>query len=302
MMDMPVPHPGENEVVLRVHYSGVSVGTEMWLVTGRIDYLRKPPFITGYQACGEIVEIGAKVTGLKVGDLVAAFCSSGSHAQYAKAPAGMAHKIADASVAQQAGLFVQPSVAANALNQAQVNTGDTVLVVGQGLIGQATAMLARLRGAYVVASDIAPVRLDFSNRYCADWVIDASRGPVAEQMKPRFPDGFDVVMETTGFQELIDGAASCCRAKGRFVFEGHYPGNVTFRFPIPHSKQVRAFFPCFIGDPPVREGVLRLMESRKLDLAPLITHPTPWNQAQALYARLLGKERNDFNGIVFDWR
>jgi len=302
IQDRPVPKPGEGDVLFRVHYSGVSVGTEMWLATGKIDYYQKPPFVAGYQACGEVVEVGAKVTGFVPGDFVAAFVFDGSHAEYAKSPAGFVHKINDRSIARQASMFVQPSVAANALNQANVNTGESVLIIGQGLIGQATAMLARLRGAFVAASDIAPARLDFAKRYCADWVIDSTKGPVAEQIKPRFPNGFDVVIESTGVQELIDSATACCSNKGRFVFEGHYPGNMTYRFLTPHSKQVRAFFPSFIGDPPVRDGVIRLMESRKLDMEPLITHPTPGAQAPEIYRRLLSKERNDFNGIVFDWR
>lgn len=302
LQDQPIPEPGENEVVLRVHYSGVSVGTEMSLATGKIDYYQRPPYIAGYQACGRITKIGAKVEGLAVGDWVASFCGAGSHAVYAKAAAGLTHKLADPTIAHEAAMFVQPCVGANAINQSQVNTGEAVLVHGMGLIGQCTAMLLRLRGALVIGADVAPGRLEIARKHCADWVLDTSKTPPAEQLKPRFPWGVDVVMESTGVQELVDVAAACLCNKGRFVFEGHYPGNLTFRFLSLHGKQARSFFPAFIGEPPIREGVIRLMESRKLDISPLLTHTISWKESEAFYNRLFGKERNTFNGIVFDWR
>ncbi|MCE9589215.1 MAG: zinc-binding dehydrogenase [Planctomycetes bacterium] len=301
-MDQPMPVAGENEVVIRVHYSGVSVGTEMSLATGKIDYYQRPPFIAGYQACGRIAQVGPKVENLAVGDWVAAFCGSGSHAVYAKAAASLTHKLADPSIAHEAAMFVQPSVGANAINQAQINTGDAVLVHGMGLIGQCTAMLARLRGAYVVGADVAPARIEIGKKHCVDWMLDSSATPPVDLLKPKFPWGVDVVMESTGVQELVDVAAACLCNKGRFVFEGHYPGNLTFRFLSLHGKQARSFFPAFIGDSPVREGVLRLMESRKLDISPLLTHTVSWKESEAFYGRLFTKERNTFNGIVFDWR
>lgn len=302
LTDQPMPVAGENDIVMRVHYSGVSVGTEMSLATGKIDYYQRPPYIAGYQACGRITQIGDKVQGFAVGDWVASFCSTGSHAAYAKAAASLTHKINDPTIAREAAMFVQPCVGANAINQAQVNTGESVLVHGLGLIGQCTAMLLRLRGAYVVGADVSASRLDIARKHCVDWALDTSTTPPAEQLKPKFPWGVDVVMESTGVQELVDVAAACANNKGRFVFEGHYPGNLTFRFLSLHAKQLRALFPSFIGEPPVREGTIRLMESRKLDIAPLITETIRWQDSEAFYKRLFTKERNTFNGIVFDWR
>jgi threonine dehydrogenase-like Zn-dependent dehydrogenase len=109
------------------------------------------------------------------------------------------------------------------------------------------------------------------------------------------------VIESTGFQALIDDAMKCLCNRGRFVFEGHYPGTITHTFKFPHEKQVRAFYPCFIGDPPVRQAVLRLMASSRLDIEPLISHLVPWREAAAVYNKLFTPERNRFNGIVFDW-
>lgn len=306
LREVPRPELNADSVIVRVHYSGVSVGTEMWIATGRREP-RPAPFLNpGYQATGEIVEVGSNVTEFCPGDLVAVFCSH-SHAQYVKAHSSLAHRLPDPSCLKTASLFVMPSVGAHALNHADVRCGDTVLVVGQGLIGQCTAQLARLRGAYTIASEVSPVRLALSQKYCADWVIDASKEKLPDAIKSRFPNGVDVVLESTGFQNLIEDAMACVRSGGlgpggKFVFEGWYPDSIQYNFHLPHSKQLRAFYPAFIGERPSREGVLRLIASGKLVIEPLITNLVPWRDAAGVYTRLFTPERNQMNGIVFDWR
>jgi len=306
IVELPRPELDDNSVIVKTLYSGVSVGTEMWVATGqRDDISTRLPYINGYQVSGDVVEVGANVEEAKVGDVVAVFCS-GAHAQFVKAHKDYIHQLPDPKIAKIASLFVMPSVGSNGLNAATVNTGDVVLVVGQGLIGQCTAQLARLRGAYVITSEVSPQRLEISRQYCADWAIDATKGSVVEQVKARYPWGVDVVLESTGFQQLLDDAMSCVRAKGlgvggKFVFLGWYPGTVTYNFMIPHCVRLQAFYPSFIGDKPNREGAIRLMAGGKLEMEPLISHLTPWQQSGELYSRLFTPERNSFNGIVIDW-
>lgn len=300
LREMPRPEVSEGNVVVKTHYSGVSVGTEMWIGAGRRKDYGEPPFVNGYQASGQVVEVGTGVEDMAEGDLVTVFCQ-GSHAEYVKASASLTHKLPDPAITEMAALFVQPCVGANALNHANVNAGDNVLVVGQGLIGQCTALIARLRGAFVATSDVSPERLEISRRYCADWAIDATQGPVAQAVRERFPNGMDVVLESTGFQKLLDDALRACTYGGRFVFEGWYPDEVHYTFQLPHEKQLRAFFPCFIGPRAVQQSVIRLMAMGHLDLRPLISHHVAWQDSEAIYNQLFTPERDRFNGIAFDW-
>jgi len=306
LCEVPRVEAEDGGVLVKVHFSGVSVGTEMWVASGRRDPQPAPFLNAGYQATGEIVQVGAKVTDFAVGDVVAVFCGH-AHAQYVQAKSSLVHKLPDASAMETAALFVMPSVGSHALSHADVRGGDTVLVVGQGLIGQCTAQLARLRGAYVIASEVSPQRLAISQQYCADWVIDASKCKLPEEVTKRFPGGVDVVLESTGFQELVEDAMACVRGGGleqggKFVFEGWYPDKIAYTYHLPHTKQLRAFFPSFIGERPNREGVLRLIARGKLDIEPLISHHVPWQQAGEVYSKLFTDQRNSFNGIVFDWR
>lgn len=301
LMNMPRPVIDEDSVIIKTAYSGVSIGTEMWIAEGRRSDYGEPPFVNGYQASGRIVEVGANGRGrFEVGDLVTVFCS-GAHSEYVKAGLWSVHKLSAEQSLKACAMFVQPCVAANAWNMAGVNTGSTVYVAGQGLIGQCAAMIARLRGAYVIASDISADRLARSSAYCADWSIDASREKALDAIQARFPDGVDIAAESTGFEALLDDAMSAVRAKGTFVFLGWYPDRASFYFNTPHNKQLNAVFPCFIGDRPVREGVIRLIESGSLNMLPLISHEVDWRDSAELYNTLFTKRRNDYNGIVFRW-
>lgn len=301
MLDMPVPRIADDQVLIRVHYSGVSIGTEMWIAHGKRSDYGDVPFVNGYQVTGEIAALGRDVEGHTEGDMVACFVS-GAHSQYAVGRADYLHKLPDVSLAKTASLFVQPSVGANGLNMAGLNCGDTVVVIGQGLIGQAMAQLCRLRGAYVIATDVEPSRIEIARRYCADEVLNAGDGPIHKQIKSRFEWGVDMVVESTGFDRLIDDALQCCNNRGKFIFLGFCPGAATYTFAHAHTRQITTFYPCFIGSHASREGVLRLMASGMLQIDPLITHLTPWTEAETLYNQLFTEQRDTFNGIVFDWR
>ena len=297
-----VAKPGE--VQIQTEYSGVSVGTELSGAYGRNTLWGNPPFTPGYQGVGRIIGFGSseRTGGFEIGDLVAYFTAAGTHQKYTVASIERTHKVEDNALYKYAGLFVQPAVGANAINKAGIKSGDSVLIIGQGLIGQATAIIARMRGAYVVATDISPERLAVSGQYCADLVIDSSSRTPWEQLEERFPSGFDVVIESTGFLPLVEDALKCIKFEGTFVFEGHYAGNLSFEFNLAHRKQINAVFPFFIGDPTARESVLRQISSGRIGMASLVSHEINWRESGAVYSQLFGKDRDSLNGILIDWR
>lgn len=301
LRSVPTPAPKVGQAIVEVSYSGVSFGTELWAATGKYDGFGPMPFTSGYQAVGQVMAINGEAENLAVGDIVACF-ALGSHSRYVAADLSLVHRLNGSAPQKQTSLFVQPSVGANALNKAGVGAGDSVLVVGQGLVGQTTAMLARLRGAFVIGTDISPERLVISEEHCVDLSLDVSLAPAWEQLESLFPEGVDVVVESTGFEGLLDDAMKCVRKGGVFVFEGYYPGGLKFEYSVPHSKQINAVFPSFIGGPSVRRAVLRLIEEGHLDLNSLISDIVPASEAADLYGRFFTPDRNQFNGVVIDWR
>ena len=297
---MPRPEVPPGGVMIRVHYSGVSIGTEMLQGTGKHSNLALP-FIAGYQAAGEVVEVGPDTQAFQPGDPVTIFCR-GSHASFAVANADRVQRIASLDAAYLSSLFVQPCVGANALDQAGVRAEDSVLVIGQGMIGQATAALARLRGCFVAATDVSPSRLAVSAAHCADWAIDARVGPMAQQIARRYPKGFSVVLETTGSSQVLDDALNCCTQGGRFSFVGYHPGRISLPFNVMHVKELQTHFPWFIGKQVLRDGVLRLIGSGAFPMRPLISHSLKWSEVLPLYQTLFTPERDALNAIVIDWR
>jgi len=168
------------------------------------------------------------------------------------------------------------------------------------------AQLARLRGAFVATSEVSPARLGLSRQYCADWAIDARTGKLPDLIRDRFPNGFDLVAESTGFQPLIEDAMQCVKAGGfnrggKFIFLGWYPDTISFKFHLPHSKQLQCSSRLHrrTAEPGWGSETHRI---RSPQIDPLISHVVRWRDAAELYSRLFTPERDSFNGIVIDWR
>jgi 2-desacetyl-2-hydroxyethyl bacteriochlorophyllide A dehydrogenase len=298
LRNFPMPQADADSIVIRTMYSCVSIGTEMWIASGKRKDYGEPPFIIGYQSTGVVVQVGEHVKNVQVGDYVALFGRS-AHAQYMKGKNPV--KLTAPEHAKHASMFVQPSVVANAYNFAHIQAGDVVYIAGQGFIGQCAAMLAKKHGAFVITSDISPQRLDISSTYCADWVIDASQGKPSEQILQRFPGGVDLGIESTGFSALIDDVMLSCKKQGQFVFLGWYPGDVQYNFHIPHTKQLTTYYPCALGPYKVQESVIRMIESGELPMNELISHDVHWSEVEKVYNQLFSPSRDAFNVIVIDW-
>lgn len=297
----PVPTIADGSVLIAVRYSGVSSGTERSALLGLIPHFGDMPFVTGYQCVGRVVAVGDGVSDFRPGDAVAAHCY-GTHAEYTVADTDYVHRLPnDDALSPLSSLFVQFAVAANALNHAAVSAGDVVLVVGQGLIGQATALLARLRGAFVIATDLQEARMIAAQRV-ADLVIDQRTDALVDGVLRHSPAGVDVVIESTGAVGAIDGAMDCVRKYGTFVFEGYYTREFTFNFSAAHNRQIKAVFPSSVGSRALRDSVLRLMASGAIAESAFAPTVLPWHAAAEPYVGLLtGAEPGQINALILDW-
>src|SRR5260370_4999232 len=86
LFEVEKPKPAANEVLLEVKAAGVSFA-ELALTKGRYRIPKEPPFIMGFEAAGVVVELGARVKNLKVGDRITSLVSTGGYAEYATAHA-----------------------------------------------------------------------------------------------------------------------------------------------------------------------------------------------------------------------
>ena len=134
-----------------------------------------PPFIPGGEAAGEILQLGADVEGLKVGDRV--LCGGG-FAEETVQPADSVIKLPDTVGFEAAAAFRSNYMTAYyALQRGRLRAGETLLVHGAaGGVGLATVDMGKLMGARVIATARSPERLEVCKRLGADHVIDYSKG------------------------------------------------------------------------------------------------------------------------------
>jgi 2-desacetyl-2-hydroxyethyl bacteriochlorophyllide A dehydrogenase len=310
---LEVPPPGENEIQVRTLYSGISAGTEGWVLRGL--FKRVPirfPCAPGYQRSGNVTAVGTNVTDWKVGDRVLALAGSwsgtdvqsvlGAHTAVANVSTVHAYHLAQAVHDIDASFGVVAQVGYNAAHRAGCEAEDWVLVYGDGLIGQFAAQAARARGARVILVGHRKNRLDLALRYSADQVLDSGTHDVAKSVrKITGAETIRVILDTVqtvaAQKQYLGLLEPRC---GQIVYSGFTPGANWADMGLLQERELTTHF--INGWTRERMvATLKLMASRKILVHPLITHLVPYASAPEMYRMILdGKE--PFLGIALDWR
>lgn len=249
---VPDPVPGPGEAVARVYACGSGL-TIQHVKAGRI--AAAFPLIIGHEITGEIVEIGAGVRGLAVGDAVTAYyylncghCRSclsnleplcensggnvgrncdGGYAQYIKLPAhifiklppALDHKAHAAEIGVVTDALATPY---KVLRRARVQPGETVAVFGAGGgVGIHQVMLAKWAQARVIAIDIARSKLEACHKAGADHVLDPAAGDVAAALRELTDGrGVDVAIDYVSATSTLEAAIGALGPRGRMVTLG----------------------------------------------------------------------------------
>jgi len=321
MRELRLPELAPGEVLVRSLLWGMSVGTDGWMVTGRYaDAAQRYPFIYGYQRVGVVEEVGADVGSVRPGETV--FLGGGStrldprdglgdqggaYTRYGVAPAEKVIPIpsgVELDAAALAGLIAVPMVGRNLTG---VAPGDTVVVLGQGLVGQMAAQLCRLRGARVITADLLDRRVELSGRYSADLAVNSGREDLRTVVRKETASGADVVFDCTGSSTMFDtcldlvrGSCSTADRPGKICLQGYFPDPITVNFDKAHRRRATVTFPCGFDLAGVAEG-LRLLQERRLTVVPLITHRWRWEEAPQAFEEMLARP-GDVLAMILDDR
>jgi 2-desacetyl-2-hydroxyethyl bacteriochlorophyllide A dehydrogenase len=322
--EVTLAEPAPDQVAIRTHYTGVSIGTEFALIRGKLSW-GPYPLCTGYQGTGVIEAVGTEVEGFEVGDEVyfrgndrmavadgTAFadgtpvtCASGAHCSHVVTRPHTTHgvaKMAPGAPMDVASLYVMPAVGLYGVDMANPRMGQTVVVHGAGQIGLGVVAACAHRGCAVIAVDVQDVPLAIARRMGADHVINGAAQDVASAVKSLAPEGADVVFECTGIPACIDPAIALCRPYGKFVWQGNYgAAPVSMHFLPPHGRRLQMFFPCDDGWQPCRRAVIKNMAMGALRWEHCITHRIDYTDAPAMYARINAGEDADVIGVVIRW-
>ncbi len=296
--DIPVPVPGDDEVLLKVHAAGIEMS--VWhLMTGRpylvrmVMGLRAPKNpVRGADVAGTVTAVGSKVTTLAVGTAVFG-TGNGSLAEYATAKAAtLALAPASLTPAEAASLPVAGCAALHAVQQAEIAAGQRVLVIGAGgSVGQFAVQLAKARGAHVTG--VGSTRsVEFIRSLGADAVIDYT--------VDRFEDAgvrYDVIIDIAGNRKL-SALRRVLTPKGTLVIvgaetDGRFAGGMSriILAPLLSTFVGQRLIPLVSGEPTATLDALRELVDAGA-LRPRIGRVWPLEEAADAVAELSARRLN----------
>lgn len=290
--EIPLAPVDDDTIVVRTRLSAISTGTEMKVWAGLSGSLGGElwyPLVPGYEEVGEIVHLGKNVKGWKLGERVMAnevrkypeHCAawggqcalSIKNLKTAPAPFDSVARIPDSVSDSEAVTAYLAAVAKKGVDKAAPQEGETVVVVGMGLIGLSWVQLAKLRGARVIAVDVDARRLKLAEQF-ADGLIDSSRTSAPAELS-RMTKGrrADLVVECSGQASVVsdlpdllrDGGWTDGDDGGRIHLQADYPTPLVIApYQKWFTKNLRLSMTCAIAPNGKRE-ILDLIAAGKFD-------------------------------------
>jgi propanol-preferring alcohol dehydrogenase len=255
--DVARPTPAPDEVLIEVEVCGVChsdlhVADGDWPQFARIV---KKPLILGHEIVGRVVERGAAVQSVAIGDRVGIpwvqytcgeceFCREGNenlcvrqritgvmvdggYAEYAKAPASHIIRIPDALSSEQAAPLLCAGVTVHrALKQAKMRAGQRLAIFGVGGLGHLAVQIGRAAGAEVIAIDISDEKLALAKSLGATRTLNAATTNVVKEL--RGIGGVHVALVTSAAKSAYDTAFYCVRPSGTLLAVGLPATDISF--------------------------------------------------------------------------
>ncbi len=297
--DEAIPEPGPGEVLVRTHACGICTGDLMgWYMK------RKAPLVFGHEPVGEVTRVGAGVRNLKEGSRVFAHhhapcgqcarCKRGASVhcetwrKVALRPGGMAEYfvVSAASVAgdtlelpstlsYDAASLIEPvACVVKSLRRGAVARGQTVVVIGVGIMGQLHVALASQAGARVIALDRVAFRLERARELGADASVDVSaEDPVEAVRKLTGGEMAEVVFVGPGSIDAMETGVKLAAPDGRVVlFTCSQPNDVLPVKPFDLYFREISLVPSYSCGPRDTREAMELLDAGKLPVEKLVTH------------------------------
>lgn len=299
-----VLEPRAGDVLIRTAYTSISAGTERMLLDGRMPHPALLfPVVPGYETVGQVVQVGAKAPKELLGQWVyvgGARCfrgvnpAWGGQSEYISAEAERVVPLGAIDPATGV-ILALAATALHGVNVGQIHRNDRVLVLGQGIVGQLAARIARLQGAaHVAVADRVAVRLGAAQ---ADQVIDITRESLDEAIGEA---NINVLIEATGSMTALAGGLPLLANHGRVLLLGYYDHiNIPYAPLFMREAQVLIAREWRFGPDGDLPRVRDLIASGELDVSGLLTHRVPLDRIQAAYR--LAFEDPSCLKLVVEW-
>lgn len=311
MRTLPIPAPGDTDVILKVDAVGVC-GSDVHQWLGSHSWHVNYPIVLGHEFVGTIVERGRIADRFDLGERVVSETAAvvdpdspyvhqgnyhldparlgfgygvdGAMAEYVKVPERLLHRVPNCLPTDVAALTEPCCVAYNAVCSTQaVRLGDDVLVIGPGTIGLLCAKMAQLAGANKVIMLGTP-RDEARLRIATDFGADVAITGDVEQIIASLGDGLgvDVVIDAAGVSASLGIAMKMVRPGGQIIKVGwgREPLGISLDPIVQKAVQLRG---SFSHNWPVWNRVLKMLASGQLDPSPLITRTAPLDSWEGVF-------------------
>ncbi len=298
--EVPIPVPGEGEVLIKIKAAGVCA-TDAHIISGSFAHAT-PPCILGHEICGEVAALGERVTDAKVGDRViintiiscgkCEYCKSGrnemcpngseigynphngGYEEYTVVPEYTLVKIPD-SISYKEGAIIESAICpAGSLLRFGMEMGATVFIQGGGPAGIAYTQLAKACGAAkVIVSVRGAERIAYAKQFGADVVIDAMNEDVFSRvMEETDGIGAKYSIDAAGTVSSVDMAVKAA-ANGGEIFLYGVPGkDDEFSFPVTEIVLRHLNIHGCCGNYLTWEPFVKMIENGRFNIKDMVTH------------------------------
>ncbi|MBT7074212.1 MAG: Gfo/Idh/MocA family oxidoreductase, partial [Anaerolineae bacterium] len=354
--EVPIPTPRAGTALIKTAASLVSAGTERMvvefaeksligkaqsrpdLVKQVIDKARREgllntaqaafnkldePMALGYSSAGTIVELGENMDGFHVGQRVA--CAGGgyaSHAEYAIVPRNLLAPLPDNLGFEQAAFTTLGAIALHGFRLAEPKLGETVAVIGVGLLGLITMQLAAAAGCKIIGIDIDPKRVELAETLGFDACVRAQAVDATQAFTANRGADSVLICADAESNDPVQLAGEIARDRAKVVATGavglEIPRKIYFAKELSFINS-RSYGPGRYDslyeeggvDYPIGyvrwtegrnlEAVVELLANGKLEVASLITHRFAIEEATEAYEVITGKKEEPFIGVLLTY-
>ncbi|MFQ5604165.1 MAG: zinc-dependent alcohol dehydrogenase family protein [bacterium] len=311
LTDYPLRNLQPQEICVQIEACGVC-GTDHHIYAGEAP--ASPPVILGHEFVGRVVETGASVVDFKSDDHVAidpnipcrtcSFCRAGKihlctnlkalgvnlnggFAEYAIVPAGQAYGLPDDFPAETAAFAEPLSCCLHGIQQAAINTGDAVAIVGGGTIGLLMLQLVRLAGAAMtlLMEPVAEKR-EIAAGLGADHVLDPASDALFEEVNEITNGGADVVIECAGNSKAVSCAVKLAKRGGRIVLFGLAGKSDCVNLNLQDFFHRELTLKGSLLNPFTFQTAIQLLTSNKISTEPLKVKPLELSQIADFFSQL----------------
>ena len=354
--EVPVPTPPPGTALVKVSASLVSAGTERMVVEfaekslagkarSRPDLVRQvldkarreglvptvqatfnrldQPMALGYSSAGTIVSLGEGMEGFKTGQRVA--CAGGGyavHAEYNLVPRNLLTPLPDGVDFEAAAFTTLGAIALHGFRLAETQMGESLAVIGLGLLGLLAVQIGTAAGCRVIGIDLDPRRVALAKGFGVEAVVRQRAEEAVQAFTSNLGADAVLVCADTPSNDPVELAGVIARNRGKVVATGavglslprkiYYEKELNFinsrsygpgRYDPAYEESGQDYPPGFVRWTEGRnfQAIVELLKNGKLVVAPLISHRFPIEKAGEAYAVITGKKKEPFLGVLLTY-